>query len=243
MSNPIIDVFTVFGAVPPRTTEPGTAKLLASMDRLGVHKALTISTRGIYHSANAGNRETAANCGQSEGKLKGIATLDPRTTSLPSMDGFIALAAFPVAQHWPVHHAAFLGMLATLAQQGVNLPLIVEASRIGDLSQLRGILHASGYKGAVIAQGVTSETISEVIALAPTMPNLFLCTNGMRGIGEIDLAVNTMTSKRVLFGSGSIAFGSLASAVAVVKMCHISDEQKHDVLYGNAQTMFAGGVA
>ena len=70
MSNPIIDVFTVFGAVPPRTTEPGTAKLVASMDRLGVQRALTISTRGIYHSANAGNRETAANCGQSGGKLK-----------------------------------------------------------------------------------------------------------------------------------------------------------------------------
>ena len=83
----------------------------------------------------------------------------------------------------------------------------------------------------------------EIIALAPSMPNLFLCTNGMRGIGEIDLAVNTMTSKRVLFGSGSVAFGSLTSAVAVVKMCHITDEQKHDVLVGNAKAMFAGGVA
>ena len=108
MSNPIIDVFTVFGAVPPRTTEPGTAKLVASMDRHGVHRALTISTRGIYHSANAGNRETQANCNQSDGKLKGIATLDPRTTALPSTDGFIALAAFPVAQQWPMYHAAFL---------------------------------------------------------------------------------------------------------------------------------------
>ena len=243
MSNPIIDVFTVFGAVPPRTTEPGTEKLVASMDRLGVQRALTISTRGIYHSANAGNRETMANCGQSGGKLKGIATLDPRTTALPATDGFIAIAAFPVAQQWPIYHAAFLGMLATLAQQGVVLPLILEASRMGDLSQFRGILHASGYKGPVIAQGVTSESISEIIALAPGMPNLYLCTNGMRGIGEIDLAVNTMTSKRVLFGSGSIAFGSLASAVAVVKMCHITDEQKHDVLFGNAQVMFAGGVA
>ncbi len=243
MSSPIIDVFTVFGAVPPRTTEPGTDKLLTSMDRLGIQRALTISTRGIYHSANAGNRETAANCGQSNGKLKGIATLDPRTTALPATDGFIALAAFPVAQQWPIYHAAFLGMLATLAQQGVIVPLILEASRLGDLSQFRGILHASGYKGPVIAQGVTSESISEIIALAPGMPNLYLCTNGMRGIGEIDLAVNTMTSKRVLFGSGSIAFGSLASAVAVVKMCHITDEQKNDVLFGNAQAMFAGGVA
>ena len=65
----------------------------------------------------------------------------------------------------------------------------------------------------------------------------------MGGIGLIDRAVNTMTMKRVLFGSGSIAFGSLASAVAVVKMCHITDEQKHDVLVGNAKAMFAGGVA
>lgn len=238
MADAIIDIYTVFGAVPPRTTAPGTSNLLEIQEKYQVKQSLTLSTRGIYHSANAGNRETAANCSRSNGRLKPIAMLDPLSNALPHVDGFVAIAAFPVAQHWRIHHAAFQSILATLAHDGITLPLFVETSRVGDLSLLKGILNASSYMGPVIALGVATEGLSEVLALSASMPNLHLCTSGLRGVGDIDLAVKQMSSQRILFGSASVAFGSLGAAVAIVRMSRISETEKADIMHNNAMNMF-----
>lgn len=238
LADAIIDIYTVFGAVPPRTTVPGTSNLLEIQEKYQVKHSLTLSTRGIYHSANAGNRETVANCTRSNGRLKPIAMLDPMSNAVPHLDGFMAIAAFPVAQQWKIHHAAFHATLATLARDGIALPLFVETSRVGDLSQLKGILDASSYKGSVIALGVASEGLSEVLALSSSMPNLHLCTNGLHGVGDIDLAVKQMSSQRILFGSASVSFGSLGAAVAIVRMSRISETEKADIMHNNAMNMF-----
>ena len=75
----ILDAFTLFGPVPPRAaSQPGTDELIELMDRHGVAGAITTSTRGLYYSAPAGNRETAALCQEAGGALQPAAILDPR---------------------------------------------------------------------------------------------------------------------------------------------------------------------
>ena len=78
MAEPILDIFALFGPIPPAGASPGTDALRAAHTKYGVAGAVALSTRGIYHSAAAGNRETVKLCTESGGSLLPGAVLDPR---------------------------------------------------------------------------------------------------------------------------------------------------------------------
>ena len=99
MAEPILDLYTLFGAVPPRGAEPGTGTLRNMMAKYGVAGAVTLSTRAIYHSPAAGNRETLARCGDAGGTLLPAGVLDPRVAQSDTLlSGSRLICLFPTTQ-------------------------------------------------------------------------------------------------------------------------------------------------
>ncbi|MFM7322470.1 MAG: hypothetical protein ACKO5K_13235 [Armatimonadota bacterium] len=244
MSEPILDCFALFGAVPPRGAEPGTAALTAAHAKVGVSGALVLSTRGIYHSALAGNRETQALCAESGGKLLPTAVIDPRVADVAGMaKGARALALFPAHQGWPVRYAPLERCLKALAAAGNTAPLLVDVARPGDATALGEVLSSAGYSGNVVLLGVGGEHLAEAVAVAANHANISIGTDRLSGVGEIAMTVATLGAARVVFASGCVARGSLSAAVAAVRVAAVSNEDRTAIFSGTAKRLLAGGGA
>lgn len=244
MAEPILDLFTLFGAMPPRGTDPGTGLLKTAMAKHGVAGAVTLSTRAIFHAAAAGNRETQALCNDSGGVLLPAAILDPRTPLAETLlTGARLISLFPTTQKWPIAYAPLELALSALASRGVKTPLFFEATRPGDATHLRTLLGATGFTGSVVLAGLTGAAFAEAVALARTDERYFLCTDSLQGVGEIKLAVDLVGAGRVLFGSGGVARGSLAASLAVARVAGLTEEVLAQVLGGNTKRLLAAGGA
>ena len=244
MAEPILDLFALFGPIPPRTAEMGTDGLKKVHAATGVAGALALSTRGIHHSASAGNRETQKLCGESGGRLLPIGVVDPRVPdggALPT--GVRAMAAFPVQQGWPVRTAAFERTLLLMAESGAAVPLLCDVSRPGDATALGELLEKTRLAVPVVLLGVGADNLAEAVAVGSSLPQVVLGTELLLGIGEVALAVSLLGANRVAFASGCIARRSLRAAVAVVQSAELSETDRSAVLSGNARRILAGGGA
>jgi len=244
VAEPILDLFALFGPIPPRTAEMGTDGLKKVHAATGVAGALALSTRGIHHSASAGNRETAKLCRESGGRLLPIGVLDPRAPDIGALpSGVRAIAAFPTQQGWPVRHASFERSLRQMADSGAGVPLLCDVSRPGDATALGELLGKTKMSAPVLLLGVSAESLSEAVVVASELPQVLIGTELLLGIGEVALAVSLVGASRVAFASGCIARRSLRASVAVVQAAELSDADRTAVLSGNARRFLAGGAA
>ncbi|MGC4045158.1 MAG: hypothetical protein QM758_15310 [Armatimonas sp.] len=244
MAEPILDIFALFGPIPPAGAVPGTDALRATHSKHGVAGAVALSTRGIYHAAPAGNRETAALCQQSGGSLLPAAVLDPRVPRFETnFPGARLLSLFPATQNWPVRWLPFTHALKTLAESGVKIPLLFEATRPGDLTAFQEVLEKSGYNTAVVLVGIDDPTLSEAIAFAKGNSKVHLATDGLVGIGQLALVVEHLGAERLVFGSGAIARNALSSALAVVRAAGFDDNVRGQIFANNAKRLLASGGA
>lgn len=244
MAEPILDLYTLFGAMPPRGTDPGTGALKTAMAKHGVSGAVTLSTRALFHSPSAGNRETQALCGESGGSLLPAAVLDPRTPRAETLlTGARLISLFPATQKWPIAFAPLENAFKALAARGVRAPLFFEATRPGDATALRTMLNSTGYGGMVVLAGLTGAAFAEAVALAAAEERYVLCTDSLQGVGEIKLAVDLVGAGRVLFGSGGVARGSLAASLALARVAGLPEETLAQVLGGNTKRLLATGGA
>lgn len=243
MAEPITDIFALFGPIPPHSAEPGTEALKAAHERQGVVGAAVLSTRGIYHSAAAGNRETLAKCAESGGRFLPLGVLDPRVPAAHTLlNGARGVALFPATQNWPVAYAPLEESLQQLKDS--RIPLFFEATRPGDATALRALLRATGFGAPVVLFGVPAAGLAEAFALASGDARYLLCTDRLRGVGELALAVENLGPDRVLFGSGAIARGSLGAAIATARAAGLDPAHLTQVFSGNARKLLAaGGIA
>jgi hypothetical protein len=240
----VLDSFTLFGPVPPRAVaQPGTKLLTDLMTRHGVAGAISLSTRGLYHSAPAGNRETAALCRETGATLQPGAVLDPR---LPlagqAVTGARMLCLLPATQRWPLPFAPLTELLRALAASGSNVPVFWEATRLGDATRIAEAVFAAGLKGPQLLGSMTAESLIEALAVARAAAQFSLVTNGLRGVGEIAMTVTALGSSRVLFGSEA-PVRSLGSALALVRRAGLDEADLEAVLGGNAKRLIAAGGA
>lgn len=244
MAEPILDLYTLFGAVPPRGAEPGTGTLKAMMAKYGIAGAVTLSTRAIFHSPSAGNRETQVRCGESGGTLLPAGVLDPRVAQSDTLlGGSRLICLFPTTQKWPIVYAPLENAFKGLAARGVKVPLLFEATQPGDATQLARLLSTTGYAGPVVFSGLSGPAFAEAVALAQQDERYLLCTDSLRGVGEIAHAVSLVGASRVVFGSGGVARGSVAAALAVARVAKLSDSDREQVLGGNTKRLLAAGGA
>ena len=246
MPDLILDFHTLFGPIPPRgAAQPGTERLRSLLTRHEIAGAVTVSTRALFHSAPAGNRETLALCQDSGGILQPAAVLDPRLpNAAQTVAGARVLCLLPASQHWPVLYAPLADCLKAVAAAGGVVPLYIEVSRPGDATAAAQMVRASGYAGAVVLGAFGGDTLTEAVSVARGNDKFRLATDGLRGVGEVDFAVKELGAGRVVFASG-VPVRSLGAALALVRQANLSPADAAQVMGGNARGLLAtgGGVA
>ena len=250
MPAPIFDFHTLFGPVPPRAAEPGTARLQSLLTTHNVSGAVALSTRGAYHNAHAGNRETLALCQQSGGVLLPAAVIDPR---LPkphqAIGGAKVLCLLPNTQKWPMPYAPMCDVLEDLMKMGgdatAKIPLWWEATRMGDATQISQIINETHYPAPIVLGGVTGDTLVESLAVARSNPKVYLSTSRLRGIGDIAMIAATLGADRIVFASAAPA-RSLGAVLGLIEQAGLSEADTDLILGGNARRLLgitAGGAA
>lgn len=231
---------TVFGPVPPRGAETGLPRLLELLKRDGVAGAATLSTRGLYHSASAGNRETLDVCRKATMELLPVAVLDPRQPEvMQTLGGARMLCLMPFAQRWPIDYSPLNDMIHAVMQSGdgVNrLPIWCQCSRPGDATLFDAIFDNVGHEVPVIFGSIGGDALIEAISLARSNENYFVATNGLRGLGEIAMAATAIGPNRIVFGSSAPA-RSLGSALSLVRYSGLPADEMAMVLGGNARRL------
>ena len=203
-----------------------------------VSGAIALSTRGAYHNAHAGNRETLALCQKTNGLLLPAAVLDPRLPNPhQSVSGAKVFCLLPATQNWPMNYAPLSDLLQTLMQMGgentAKIPVWWEASRIGDATQIAQILKETGYPAPIILGGVRSDTLVEAIAVARKNEKLYLSTSRLRGIGEVEMIAASVGASRVVFASAAPA-RSLGAGLGLIEQADLAEEDCDRIMGGNA---------
>jgi hypothetical protein len=241
MAEPILDMFALFGPVPPRGKEEGTKPLLAAMTQYGVVGAVALSTRSIYYSAAAGNRETQAQCEASGQILQPMGLIDPRQVGgTAGAAGAKVLCIMPTTQHWPLNLISLTTALKELVSS--KLPLFVETGKLGEATLAAQVLESVNWTSPVILGGVNAESAAEAFAIIKERPSYYLATNGLVGIGEIATAVEQVSADRVVFASGAISHAPMGAMVRLIEAAHLSDADRTKVLSANTKRLLSGGV-
>lgn len=244
MADLILDVHTLFGPVPPRGAEDGVGHLLELLDRHGIAGAVTLSTRGLYYSATAGNRETIYHCNKSGNRLLPAAVLDPRSPSAAGIiSGARVLCFLPATQDWPLGYAPLRDLMWALKDKGGSTPTVPmywETARIGDATALAALLDETAYPAPILLGSVTGPTLMEAVSVARANRHMHVVTNGMCGIGEVAMAVDKLGADRVVFGSGAPT-RSLGSAIALIAAAGLEENDEALVFSGNARRLLVGG--
>jgi hypothetical protein len=213
------------------------------MRRHGVAGAISLSTRGLYYGASAGNRETAALCQQSGSTLQPAAILDPRIpVSAQAVAGARLFCLMPASQHWPLPFAPLNDLLSALAQAGSKTPIFWEATRLGDATRIREAVTLAGCTNPMLLGSVSGDSLIEAIAVARGDDRFGVVTDGLRGIGEVAMVVAALGASRVYFGSGAPVH-SLGGALAVVRRSGLSEGDMELVIGGNTKRLIATGGA
>ena len=219
-------------------------RLIELLKRDGVAGAVALSTRGLYHSASAGNRETLDVCNKVEMEILPAAVLDPRQPDvIQTLSGTRLLCLMPFAQRWPITYSPLCDLLTTVMKSGSDvsrLPVWCQCSRPGDATAFDNIFREVGWENLVVFGSIGGDALIEAMSLARANPRYHLATNGLRGVGEIAMATHAIGADRVIFGSSAPA-RSLGSALALVRSAGLPPEDMAKVLGGNARRLLEGG--
>ncbi len=168
-------------------------------------------------------------------RLVPVATVNPRcyfgsVEDLQKLrgQGFRVFRFYPGDQGWPIGSAAFGEVLKQLAS--VNMQVMVNAALPGEVTVLGRMI--ADYPAPVILSSVCGETLSEVLAVASTVPNLLVETHALHTPGALELFAQRVGAERIVFGSGAPRH-SIASSLYYVLQAELSDSEKELVLGGN----------
>ncbi|MDX1931881.1 MAG: amidohydrolase family protein [Capsulimonadales bacterium] len=243
MAEIVFDMHTLFGPVPPRGVETGMPRLIELLKRDGVAGAVTLSTRGLYHSAAAGNRETLEVCRQNQNLFLPAALLDPRQPDVVrTLEGARLLCLMPTAQRWPIAFYPLCEMLTEVMRSGTataRLPLWCQCSRPGDATAFDTLFEKVGLTSVVIFGSIGGEALTEAVSLARRNPRYHIATNGLRGMGEIATAAAAIGADRIVFGSSAPA-RSLGAALSLVRYSGLTPADRALVFGGNARRLLGG---
>jgi hypothetical protein len=149
----------------------------------------------------------------------------------------------PSVQRWPIPFAPLSELLKSLAALNSTVPLYCDISRSGDGTKLAQSIDAVDLSSTVLLGGLTGDSLIEAIAIARINKQVHLVTNGLKGIGEIAMAVGSLGADRVLFGSEA-PIRSMGASLSLIRRAGLSPSDLELVLGGNAKRILAaGGVA
>lgn len=236
---PIFDACTFIGPW-PQHADLTLESLLGVMNQNGIARAMTLSTRGIFHDFRAANEE-AAEAARSNPQLLPSACLDPRAypACLEEVEkcaarGFRLMRFFPDRQNWPLKFQPFRELIQKCDELSVTLA--VNVSRPGEATELADMVAFT--QAPLLFSGVTSLTLGEVIAVLRTSPKFHLETTHLVAPGALEAVAREVPSgsERLVFSSHA-PLRYLSAALGPVLASGLTPDQKAAVLGGNLKRL------
>ncbi len=228
----------MFGPLPAGAADLSVDELGEMMRKYGIHACCTLSTVGMLLDYNSGNGATRAACGE-QASLLPVATLNPQTVFTddgPYMrfksDGFKIVRFFPMEQDWDAAYAPFRALAGRLEAE--KLPIMVDVGGSGAATRLVDAL--ARHPAPLILTGIDASAVAEAIAVMRTHSGIYIDTSHLVAVGAIKQVVDCVGAERVLYGSGAPS-RPMASALGVLRNADISDDQRAQILGGNARRL------
>ncbi|MFH1615990.1 MAG: amidohydrolase family protein [Planctomycetota bacterium] len=230
----IIDVNTVCGFWPKSNCDTSPDQLLSRMDKAGVSKAFTCSTRGILYDFAEGNDATLKVCRDSKGRLFPVATINPSTyfgvlgevERIVAM-GFRIVRFFPEEQDWKISQKHFEKLLTRLSE--TNLVLMIPSSE--GITQISSV--TAGLPNSILIESIRMyPNLAEFIVVAQENPSIFVETHLVGSSEFIEVLVDQVGEDRLVFGSGA-PLHCFYSAILPISNAAVSKQAKKKIFSDN----------
>lgn len=183
-------------------------KIVATLDRLDVGRALAVSWRAVWFNAAEGNASTLAATASSAGRLIPVAVVnlfayDPYANALASLreSGFRAVALFPGVLGWSLGRAALRALAREAAAQKIPLQLCLRDA--ADLQQAADVL--SDVEGPTMIRwmrGTGYVNVSDLLAVAADCPSVTFDVGTLTQRGAIEHMAGRIGADRLFIASG-----------------------------------------
>lgn len=249
----IIDVNTYIGSLPYWQLRHQDADgLVRQMDKAGIERAFVSSVRGYMVYAPEGNEESLAACAKHPDRLWPALTFNPYPRGMEGLEQLDApgpkIVKFALA-----HQNFFLGeepKIGELAEEcgkkGIPIMLVnrlFTSQRIpaAPLASFGGFIAAHPKTQFVIATVNYLFEMQTTIDIMRRCPNAWVETSGMMGLNELEVFVGEVGAGRILHGSCMILQMPAEVGPLRVRSARIGDEEKDQILGGNAVRLFGLG--
>lgn len=227
-----IDGFTLFGSWPGMPYDHQVEELVSGLERFKLERACTLSSKGIFFDAAAGNATTWEVCQQNP-RLVPIGVVDPRIDGLAQVDfcketGFRILSLYPVSQEWALSGASARNVLKRIDE--ARMPVLIEAGRDGDPSL---VLEATrDLTMPIILLDVSLRTVSEAMAVLRARPQTYLATRLLCGGDTIEYLSQEIGADRLIFTS-RFPISCFSSAFLTAKFANINEVDQRAIMGDN----------
>jgi hypothetical protein len=232
-----IDADTVVGFWPIRNVDVSLARLKNVLAEHKMAGACICSARGIWYDFAEGNEETLA-LARDDPQLIPVMTVDPRRfigcrdeIRRRTQEGYRLFRLFPEYQGWPVDAPSVRALLGHLEGSGAILMLGGSATQ--------AVPVVSGLQTPVILTGCHFYQLSDVLAEAGALPNVFVTTRFLIGPGSLDIAAHALGASRLIFGSHA-PLEYMAPSLRLVDVSALEAGAKAAVLGGNLLRLLGG---
>lgn len=227
----VIDGFTLFGSWPGLPYDHQVEELVSGIERFRLDRACTLSSKGIFFDATAGNETTWQVCEQ-HANLIPIGVADPRIDGEGQVaycqeHQFPLMALFPVTQEWSLHSLPARSVLARIAE--AKLPVLIEAEHNGDASAILEV--TQGLDMPIILLDVSLRTLTESVAVLKARPNTYLSSRLLCGGDTIEYLAQTVGSDRIIFSS-RFPISCFSSAYLTAKFASITEDDQRAIMGG-----------
>jgi hypothetical protein len=183
-------------------------KIMATLGRLDIGRALAVSWRAIWFDAPEGNASALAAAAASDGQLLPMAVVnlvgyDPYAGVVAALkqQGFVAVALFPGIVGWSLGRAAFLALAREAEREKMPLQLCLRDA--ADLQQAAHVL-ADVEAPTMIRwmRGSGYLNVPDLLAIAADCPSAVFDAGTLTQSGAIDQLAGRIGAQRLFVASG-----------------------------------------
>lgn len=235
----VIDSHTHFGGYPWQKAYD-TDFILRKMDRIGVNKACISSLLAVIIDFDLGNKQIDKLVKEHPDRFFGYCVVNPHyPQSIEEMDvylnkpGFIGVKIHPHVHKCPVKSHRYKHIWETSATKGTVVLSHTEYPSVNCDPLMFGQI-AKSYPSVPIIlghSGVSPEGFLRSIEVAKSYNNIYLelCNEYSHHLGEVEYAVKSVGSSRVLFGS-DFACEDIGAQIGPILFAEISEDEKRNIL-------------
>lgn len=222
-------------------------QLLRGMESIGIKQALVCPLKSNANDLRQDNQQLASQICQHEGVLSGAGRIDPWSETVRDDIRFVidnlsfrAILLHPWEENFQVDHERMVEVMGMIAEHQIpviiiaGFPWVSEPLQILSLAKIYPsvpIIMSNGGQLNISGLGQADATLALQKA-----DNLYIDTAGVYRQDFLEETVESFTSERVLFGSGSPLFDQEYEALRVRKLSG-SQDQLSSVMQNNAERL------